>query len=545
MDFKELSLSNEVLQGIETLGYETPSPIQEESIPVLLKGRDVIGQAQTGTGKTAAFGIPVLENTTGEGVVQSLILCPTRELCIQVTEEISALGQCKKNLTILPVYGGTSIERQIRSLNRGVQIVVGTPGRVMDLIRRKKLILDEISMVVLDEADEMFDMGFRDDMDFILSKTPDTRQTCFFSATMGEEIQDFSKKYQRDPVTITIKRKQLTVENITQYYLEMRSSMKTEILSRLIDLYNPELAVVFCNTKRKVDQVVQELTTRGFRVDGLHGDLKQNQRDHVMRRFREGTIDILVATDVAARGIDVDNVDIVVNYDLPQDEEFYVHRIGRTARAGRKGTAFTFVVGRDIYKLEDIQKYTKAELKYLELPTLDTLRDKAEERLLGKVEAELNRDHDLSKYRAMIDRLLLNEYPITDIAAILIKMLEKEEKTGSYQRLKEVDYGKKFRPHERRKKSNRKKKGTQKEIVPKGPRLHLNRGRKDGINPKVILAALHQETKVPRSAVGNININQRETYIELPNKLIENAARDLNGKKIAGKKVKAQKRVGK
>ena len=350
--FEDLPISDEIKRAIADMGFEEPSPIQAQSIPVILSGRDVIGQAQTGTGKTAAFSIPVLETIDPENKsLQAIILCPTRELAIQVSKEIKKLSKYMHGIKSLPVYGGQPIDRQIKSLKGGVQIVIGTPGRVIDHINRKTLKLDNVKMLILDEADEMLDMGFREDIETILNKTPENRQTTFFSATMPKGILDLTRKYQNDPEHVKIVRKEITVSNISQYYIETRNANKLEVLCRLIDVYNPKLSVVFTNTKRGADELVSDLQARGYFADALHGDLKQTQRDIVMDKFRQGTIDILVATDVAARGIDVDDVEAVFNYDLPQDEEYYVHRIGRTGRAGRTGVSFSFVFGKDILKL--------------------------------------------------------------------------------------------------------------------------------------------------------------------------------------------------
>ena len=386
LKFEHTELSKEMKKAISDMGFEEASPIQSQAIPYILKGNDIIGQAQTGTGKTAAFGIPILEMCESSSKeLQAIVLCPTRELSIQVAEEVRKLAKYKKNIYVLPVYGGQPIERQIRSLKKGVQIVIGTPGRVIDHLKRGTLKTKNVKMVVFDEADEMFDMGFRDDIELILNYMPKNRQTVFFSATMAKEIMNFAKKYQKDPEIIKVVHKELTVPKVEQYYFELKRNMKTEILCRLVDIYNPKLSLVFCNTKKKVDELVMELQGRGYFADGLHGDLKQSQRDKVMASFRKGNIDILVATDVAARGIDVGNVDIVFNYDIPQDDESYVHRIGRTARAGRSGKAFSFVVGRDIHKLKDIQKYTKTKIIRHDLPTLGDVEEKRMDILLEKV----------------------------------------------------------------------------------------------------------------------------------------------------------------
>lgn len=537
MKFNEFNLSPAILKGIEAMGFEEASPIQAQSMAPLLEGRDVIAQAQTGTGKTAAYGIPMLERVEKKGPLQGLVLCPTRELCLQVANELAKLGAYKKGVKILPVYGGTSIERQIRALKGGVQIVVGTPGRVMDHMRRKTLRLDELSMAILDEADEMFDMGFRDDMRTILDETPDDRQTCFFSATMERDIMDFSAKFQRDPEIIRIKHKQLTVENIEQYYLEMKASMKPEILSRLVDIYDPTLAIVFCNTKKRVDDLVSEMASRGYAVDGLHGDLKQNQRDSVMKRFRNSSIDMLVATDVAARGIDVGDVDMVVNYDLPQDEEYYVHRIGRTARAGRKGLSFSFIVGRDIYKLEDIVRYTKADLSYMELPTMEQMDVNKRENLEGKVAELLEAEADLSEYKHMVESMLRLEYGAVEISAALLKLLDDSSQSKKHDALDEVDYGKKFRARglrKDRKGKDKKEKGGKKRFS-NHTKLYMDKGRKDGITPKAVLAIFKKETDLGRDIVGNILIRDRHTVVEVPKKAAKSAIEQLDGMKSRGK----------
>ncbi|MDF2524866.1 MAG: helicase, superfamily [Clostridiales bacterium] len=329
--FKDLDLSKEVQKALAEMGFEEATPIQAQSIPHILNGEDVIGQAQTGTGKTCAFGIPAIEmlDPDSDGV-QALILSPTRELAIQISEELKNVSKHKKNVRILPVYGGQPIDRQIMALKKRPQIVIGTPGRVMDHMRRHTLKLSDLRMIILDEADEMLNMGFREDIDTILEKVPEEKQTILFSATMPKEIMDLTNKYQKKPIHIKAAHKQLTVPSIEQYYLEVSESSKLEVLSRLIDANSIHLALVFCNTKKRVDELTASLQSRGYSSEALHGDMRQDQRDKVMARFRKGHIDILIATDVAARGIDVDNIEAVFNYDIPNDEEYYVHRIGRT-----------------------------------------------------------------------------------------------------------------------------------------------------------------------------------------------------------------------
>lgn len=525
--FEEINLSNEIKKGIQELGFEEMTPIQAKSIPLLLKGMDIIGQAQTGTGKTAAFGIPILEMCDSEERnIQALVLCPTRELSIQVAEEVSKLGRFKKGLQVLPVYGGQPIERQLRALKKGVQIVIGTPGRVIDHIRRKTIRTDNIKMMVLDEADEMFDMGFRDDIELVMNTLPKERQTIFFSATMPHEIVRFASKYQKDPEMIKVVHKELTVPKVEQCYFELKEHMKTEILSRLIDMHNPKLTIVFCNTKKRVDELTTELQGRGYFADGLHGDLKQPQRDTVMGKFRKGTIDILVATDVAARGLDVDNVDLVVNYDMPQDEEYYVHRIGRTARAGRAGVAFSFVAGRDIYKLKDIQKYTKTKIERRDLPTLKDIEERYTLSMLEKIKEEVDRG-ELSKYEKIVDSLLQDDYTSIDIAAALLKFYMQENRLDGHEELDMVDKGNKSK--------SRGGKNTGGMV-----RLYINIGKRKGVSPRHILSALLQETNLNKNLVGNIDMFDKFTFVEVPKEYGKDVVSQLTDKRIKGTRVKVE-----
>ncbi|WP_077369091.1 DEAD/DEAH box helicase [Anaerosalibacter sp. Marseille-P3206] len=518
--FESMELSQEIKKAISDMGFEETSPIQSQAIPYILEGVDVIGQAQTGTGKTAAFGIPILEMCDEDDrQLQAIVLCPTRELSIQVAEEISRLAKYKRGIYVLPVYGGQPIERQIKALKKGVQIVVGTPGRVIDHLRRHTLKPKSIKMVVLDEADEMFDMGFRDDIEHIVDQMPEERQTIFFSATMPKEIMNFAEKFQRDPKIIKVVHKELTVPKVEQFYFDMRNNMKTEILCRLIDIYNPKLSLVFCNTKKKVDELVMQLQGRGYFADGLHGDLKQTQRDKVMATFRSGNIDILVATDVAARGIDVDDVDVVFNYDVPQDEEYYVHRIGRTARAGRKGTAFSFVVGRDIHKLKDIQKYTKTKITRLELPTLDDVEESKIGLLYDSIRHELDNE-DLSKYVSIVDSLLEEDYSSIDVAAAILKMHMDMNKKDGHEDLNLGSY------------NNGGKAGM--------VRLFINSGKRDKISPRHIVGAITGQTSLPRKSVGNIDIYDKFSFVEVPEEYVQETLEGLKNHRIKGRKINVE-----
>jgi ATP-dependent RNA helicase DeaD len=422
--FSELGLSPEVLKAIDKLGFEQASPIQAEAIPVLLQGKDVVGQSQTGSGKTAAFGIPAVEKVEPqERAVQVLILCPTRELAVQVSEEIHKLAFFKRGIHALPIYGGQSYERQFYGLKQGANIVIGTPGRVMDHMRRGTLRLDALKIVVLDEADVMLNMGFRDDIEFILQAAPKQRQTVFFSATMPRPIRDLIEKHSREPVNVRIEQKAMTVATVDQVYYEVDRRYKIEALTRLIDLHDLKLGIIFCNTKRMVDDLVDHLNAQGYSADRLHGDMNQAQRDRVMNKFRKSGLEFLVATDVAARGIDVDDVEVVFNYDLPYDGEDYVHRIGRTGRKGRAGRAITFVSGREVFAIHHIERYTNTRIQRGRVPSVGEVEEARTDVFLGKIRATLA----AGKFQAqqpVIERLLEEGFASTDIAAAILHQLK-------------------------------------------------------------------------------------------------------------------------
>ena len=426
--FEELNLDAKILRAVTDMGFEAASPIQAKAIPLELEGKDIIGQAQTGTGKTAAFGIPLLEKIDPKNKkLQAVVLCPTRELAIQVAEEIRNLAKYMHGIKVLPIYGGQEIVKQIRSLKDGVQVIIGTPGRVMDHMRRKTIKFGQVHTVVLDEADEMLNMGFLEDMETILSELPEERQTVMFSATMPQAIAEIAKKFQKDPEIVKVVKKDLTVPKVTQYYYDVKPKNKLEVMCRLLDMYAPKLSVVFCNTKKQVDELVLALQGRGYFAEGLHGDLKQVQRDRVMNGFRKGRTDILVATDVAARGIDVDDVEAVFNYDIPQDEEYYVHRIGRTGRAGREGKAFSLVVGKEVYKLRDIQRYCKTKIVPQPIPSIDDVTEIKADKILCQAE-EILQDNDMDRLIDIIERKVLEEdYTTLDLAAGLLRMIMGED----------------------------------------------------------------------------------------------------------------------
>jgi ATP-dependent RNA helicase DeaD len=421
--FPELGLSPELLKAIDKLGFEQAAPIQAEAIPLLMQGVDVVGQSQTGSGKTAAFAIPAIEKTDGaKRVVQVLILCPTRELAVQVSEEVHKLALFKRGITALPIYGGQSYERQFVGLKQGAQIVIGTPGRVMDHMRRGTLRLETVKMVILDEVDVMLNMGFRDDIELILQATPKERQTVFFSATIPKPIQQLIEKYSRNPQQVRIAQKALTVPTVEQVYYEVDRRYKIELLTRLIDIHDLKLGIIFCNTKRMVDDLVDHLEAQGYMADRLHGDMNQAQRDRVMNKFRKSGLEFLVATDIAARGIDVDDVQVVFNYDLPYDVEDYVHRIGRTGRAGRSGRAISFVAGREMFQIYNIERFIKMKIQRGKPPTVDEVQDARANVFLDKVRLTLQ-SSDFERENHLIERLLEEGFSSTDIASALLHHL--------------------------------------------------------------------------------------------------------------------------
>ncbi len=425
--FSELGLSPEVLKAIEKLGFEQAAPIQAESIPVLMTGRDVVGQSQTGSGKTAAFAVPAIEKVDAtQRTTQVLILCPTRELAIQVCEEVHKLSLFKRGLHALPVYGGQSYDRQLAGLRQGAHIVIGTPGRIMDHMRRGTLKLATIKMVILDEVDVMLNMGFRDDIELILQSTPKERQTVFFSATIPRPIEQLIQKYSRDPQKIRIEQKALTVPTVEQVYYEVDRRYKVDLLTRLIDMHDLKLGIIFCNTKRMVDDLVDHLNTQGYSADRLHGDMTQMMRDRVMQKFRRSGIEFLVATDVAARGLDVDHVEVVFNYDLPYDGEDYVHRIGRTGRQGRSGRAISFASGREVFQIRNIERYINMRIQRGHPPTEQEVEGARQLVFLDKLRATL-KSGEFERYDQVVERLLEEGFASTDIASALIHQLHRGE----------------------------------------------------------------------------------------------------------------------
>lgn len=528
--FEEMNLSNNTLKAVLDMGFEESTPIQSQAIPIIMSGKDVIGQSQTGTGKTASFGIPCLEMINPKDRhLQAVILCPTRELAIQVSEEFRKLLKFTSNIMVLPIYGGQPIDRQIMALKKGVQVIIGTPGRVMDHMRRRTLKMETVKYVVLDEADEMLDMGFREDIETILKEIPEDHQTVMFSATMSPAIMDLTKKFLKEPELVKVNRKELTVPKIEQVYFDVKEKNKLEALCRLIDIHEPKLTIIFCNTKRKVDDIVEQLLGRGYFADGLHGDLKQGQRDRVMQKFRNGSIEILVATDVAARGIDVDDVDVVFNYDIPQDEEYYVHRIGRTGRAGKSGKAFTFCTGKEIYKLRDIMRYAKTKIIQQKLPTLDDIETTKTNLFVEKLKATIE-EGNLNKYIDLVENMLNDDVAAMDVAAALLK-LQLGEKVSDYSDSEnDLNAPNKYV-------SNKKDIDPSREMV----RLFVNAGKKNQIRAKDIVGAFAGETGVPGKLIGSIEIYDDYTYVDVPYEYAKDIIEGMEGNKIKGKKINIEK----
>ncbi len=517
--FEDLKVSHELKKAIADMGFEEPTPIQAQAIPVALQGKDIIGQAQTGTGKTVAFAIPLVEKVNPkQKVPQALVLCPTRELAIQIAEEFARLTRYKRDIHAVPIYGGQAIDRQLYMLRRGIQVVIGTPGRIMDHMERGTLQLDQISMVVLDEADKMLDMGFRDDIEFILKRTPEERQTLLFSATMPRPIVEMARRYQKNPEMIRVIPEQLTVPSIEQFYCEVNASMKLEALCRIIDVHGIKRALIFCNTKQNVDELARHLQARGYLVESLHGDMTQVRRDRVMEKFRNGKLELLVATDVAARGIDVENLEAVFNYDFPKDNEYYVHRIGRTGRAGKSGRAFSFIVGKEIYKLRDIQRDTKTKIIQKPVPSLREVEDMRSNILFDKIRDILQAGR-LERHVRQVEEFLGTTYTSLDVAAALLKMLT----DGATDNQAEDALGLCDT-------------GASEGVV----RLFMNAGKSARISVRDILEALQANSSVPKESIGVIRIYDKYTFIDIAKEYAKDVLLTMKNSSIRGVRINVE-----
>jgi ATP-dependent RNA helicase DeaD len=538
--FSELGVSPEILKAVDKLGYEEASPIQTAVIPAVMQGRDVVGMSATGSGKTAAFAIPAIEMAKASlHKVQCLILCPTRELAVQVAEETGKLLLFKRGLHVVPIYGGQSYERQFRALAAGVQIVIGTPGRVMDHMERGTLKLDALRLVVLDEADRMLDMGFRDDIEHILKAVPPERQLLFFSATIPRAIQDLISKYSRDPAWIKIESHAQNAPQVDQVYYEVDRRSKLEVLTRLIDLNDFRYGLIFCSTKVMVDELDEQLHARGYATDRLHGDLSQMQRNRVMEKFRRRAFEFLVATDVAARGLDVDDLEVVFNFDLPNDAEDYTHRIGRTARAGKSGRAVTFVSGREIYKLQSMVRFANLKIRRESVPSLDQVDEARASVFFEKLRSVLDAGQ-FEKHDRMIDRLLDQGYASTDISSALIQML----KGGTPPKAAAAEAPPAPQPRAAEAPSDADPAPSEAKVAartgkePGMTTLFFNTGRKHLVTTAEIVGKVTGVTRLPAQVIGAIDIHQRHALVDVASEHADLVLGKLTGIRIRGHALK-------
>ncbi|HEX8906622.1 MAG TPA: DEAD/DEAH box helicase [Longimicrobiaceae bacterium] len=545
--FGDLGLAPELLAALDALGYEEPTPIQVQAIPILLSGRDVIGRAATGTGKTAAFALPLAQRIDPEGGVQALILAPTRELAVQVAEATHRYGS-RRGIRVLAVYGGQAIDRQLRELRRGVHIVVGTPGRILDHIRRRSLDLSRVCYVVLDEADEMLDMGFIEDIDTILEETPPDRQTALFSATFPPRIQELADKHMRDPARVTVRQDKLETPLVRQVAYVVPRPYKLEALTRILDLESPTSAILFCRTRNEVDELTEALQVRGYRPEALHGGLNQAQRDRVMKKFRDGTADLLIATDVAARGLDVEHVSHVINYDIPQTPEVYVHRIGRTGRAGREGTAVTLAQPREQFLLRGIEREVGRPIERARVPTVADLRARRLE-LMRSAIAETLAGEDYEAYRDNVVLPLAEEFDPIDIAAAAAKLAA--DATRGEEPDSEVEipqWDERRPPRDRDREGGRGPRGRHDRFEGGGPprrgrdgrgmtRLFIGVGRRRGIRPGDIVGAIAGEARIPGEGIGAIEIADQFTIVEVADEFADQVLRAMRNATIKGRPV--------
>jgi ATP-dependent RNA helicase DeaD len=549
--FADLGLSPAVLSVLEALGYEEPTPIQVKAVPPLQEGRDVIGRAATGTGKTAAFALPLVERVEpGKPGVQGLVMAPTRELAVQVAQAIDRYGGGR--LRVLAVYGGQPIERQLRELRRGVQVVVGTPGRLLDHMRRGSLDLSTVRYVVLDEADEMLDMGFIEDIETVLEATPADRQTALFSATFPPRIAALAKRHMRDPERVTVVPETMDIPLVRQTSYVVPRAHKLEALGRILDLEAPTSAIVFCRTRVEVDQLTEALRVRGYRPEALHGGLAQPQRDRVMARFRDGSADLLIATDVAARGLDVEHVSHVVNYDIPQTPDVYVHRIGRTGRAGREGAAITLVEPRERFHLRGIERVTGQSMEQARVPTAADLRERRRETIRAAIR-EMLAEGDLEPFRQMVEALAEEHDPmeIAAAAARLASELSQGEAAEGPEEIPQWDPSRPSPsregrgPRGRRDRAEGEGRGDGGARRPRGggetTTLYIGIGRRRGVRPADVVGAIIGEANVPASAIGAVEIADQFTLVEVDEQVAERVVSALSGAAIRGRNVSVRR----
>lgn len=517
-EFSALGLTDRTLDAIRAKGFEVPSPIQKLTIPVLLddeKKNDIIAQAQTGTGKTAAFGLPILEKLRpAKGVTQALILVPTRELALQVTEELLSFN-AKSKLSISPIYGGASMSEQLRRLGKGIDVVVGTPGRILDHLRRGTLDISQIRYLVLDEADEMLNMGFIDDVEEILSKTNDFRRILLFSATMPDRIVGLSKKYMRDTEILKVPAQEITTELTDQIYFEVRDSDKFDALTRIVDVEPEFYGIVFCRTKVGVDELVARLTERGYAAEGLHGDVSQAQREKILRKFKKKQVNILAATDVAARGIDINNLTHVINYSLPQDSESYVHRIGRTGRAGNTGTAITFISRSEYRQFASLKRDIKVDIKKVSLPSVQDVVEVKKAKIKDDL-SEIVGSGDYVRYMETAREMLSGLEPEVALASLLKLAFNNELDENGYPEIRSINVD---------------RKGT--------ARLFISVGRLDGYDPRKLSEMLKRECGLPDGKIDDIRVMDSYSFVTIPFADAREAIRRLNsisngGRPLAG-----------
>lgn len=532
MIFNEMNVLEEIKRAVKDMGYLELTPIQKQTIPPILEGKDIIGQSQTGTGKTAAFVIPILHKVNMQiRKPQILILCPTRELSVQVANEVRKLTKYLPGIRSVAVYGGEPIERQIRTLRNGAQIIIGTPGRTMDHLRRRTIKVDEFHTVILDEADEMLKMGFREDIEIILNDISEERQTILFSATMPKSILDITNKYQKDPILIKVKSNVMTADTIEQEYSAVAGKHKTEALCRILDVNKPNRCIVFCNKKRTVDEVAGVLQLRGYTSEKIHGDLKQEVRLNVLGKFNDGIVKILVATDVAARGLDIKEVDLIINYDVPEKEEYYVHRIGRSGRAGKKGKSITLVTKPESRQMQNIMQYTKKSINKNQIPTIEEVNDSNIEKFLENV-IEITEQKGLKKYIKILSKVDKEKHSLEEIAAALIKMnLDIYEKTE----LNDIN----IQFHDYNNTNNQKNKGRRHDSS-NMTRMFLNAGRKDGLKPNHILGTLIAEFGISANKVGAIDILEKFSFVDIDATSAAKLLKKVKNIKINNKKVNVE-----
>ena len=573
--FADLGLPPELLKAVAHMGFEEASHIQSQAIPPLLAGADIVGQSQTGSGKTLAFALPAVACVDVQvRAPQVLILCPTRELAVQVADEVAKLAHFKRGVREIPIYGGQSYDRQLRGLRDGAQIIIGTPGRILDHLERRTLNMDRVKMVILDEADRMLDMGFVDDIRAILKQAPPERQTVFFSATVPRPIQDLIRSFTRDPVQVTIETQALTMPDIEQVYYEVDRRSKLDVLCRLIDLHDIKFAIIFCATKMMVDELTGHLAARGYGADKMHGDMTQAMRERVIAKFRKRGIEFLVATDVAARGLDVDDIEVVFNYDLPHDGDDYIHRIGRTGRAGRSGRAISFVSGRELYKMQNIVRSTRAKIRRERIPSEEEVEEKRANSFYDSLRQTLE-DGRYERQDALISRLLDQGFVATDIASALIHLFTSEQTAAAPRDERPApprrDYtSEKSRPSRDHDAENprssrghdsgpardrRDRREPDREPVSEGTgrkidrtsgnwshepgmvRLALGLGREHNVQPGDILGVIVGITKLPKETVGVIRLQAKQAFVDVAEDHAGQIVAKLNGITFKGRKL--------